>query len=71
MERLTANLAEYHLMSSFTGTEQTDRLWCGRDRRENAEPTHQPYILDCTVLLEIDTDLVLVLQQALLGKSVS
>lgn len=41
-------------MSSFTGAEQTDRLWCGRDRREDAEAAHEPYILDSTVLL-VDT----------------
>lgn len=71
MERLAANLAVDHLMSSFTGAKQTDRLWCGGDRCKDAEAAHQPYILDSTVLLEIHADLVLVLQQALLGKSVS
>ena len=38
-------------MSSFTGAEQTDGLWCGWDRCEDAEAAHQPYILDSTVLL--------------------
>lgn len=71
MERLTADLAEYHLMSSFTGTEQTDGLWRGWNRSENTEAAHQPYVLDSTVLLKVYTDLVLVLQQALLGKSIS
>ncbi len=42
-----------YLMSSFTGAEQTDRLWCGWDRREDAEAAHEPYILYSTVLLKI------------------
>lgn len=29
-----------YLMSSFTGTEETDRLWCCGDRREDAEAAH-------------------------------
>lgn len=29
-----------YLVSSFTGTEQTDGLWSCRDRREDTEATH-------------------------------
>lgn len=71
MERLTADLAVQHLVVAFTGTEQTDGLWCRGNRCKDAEATHQPDILHSTVLLEIHTDLVLVLQRALLGKSIS
>lgn len=71
MEWLTADLAEYHLMSSFTGAEQTDGLWCRGDTGEDAEAAHEPDVLDSTVLLKVYANLVLVLQQALLGKPVS
>lgn len=29
-----------YLMLSFTGTEETHRLWCGRYRREDTEAAH-------------------------------
>lgn len=40
-----------YLMPAFTGTEQTDRLWSGGDRRKDTEATHQPHVLHSTVLL--------------------
>lgn len=40
VERFAADLAEYHLVLSFTGAKQTDRLRSGVDRGENAEATH-------------------------------
>lgn len=43
-----------YLMSAFTRTQQTDRLWSGGDRREDTEATHQPHVLHSTVLL-VDT----------------
>lgn len=43
-----------YLMPAFTRTEQTDRLWSGRDRRKDTEATHQPHVLHSTVLL-VDT----------------
>lgn len=71
MERFTADLAEQHLMSAFTGTEKANGLRCCGDRREHTEATHEPHILNSTVLLEVNTNLVLALQHALLRKSVS
>ena len=41
-----------YLMLSLAGTEQADRLGGHRDRREDAQPAHQPHVLDGTVLLE-------------------
>lgn len=35
-----ADLTEYHLMLSFTGTEETHRLWSGGYGREDTEAAH-------------------------------
>lgn len=40
VERLAADLAENHLVSAFTGAQQTDGLRSGRDRSEDAEASH-------------------------------
>jgi len=56
MERVTADLAEHQLMQAFAGTQQAHHRrppWHGG---EHAEATHQPHVLQVTILLKIHTD---------------